>query len=88
MNESYAVLYQEFLMEPRTKEAADSIAAENVYPPAYFDDKKVRYVIVRHSQMGIRGDLYLCSGRSLPRIYTEELLFFFRMTSSADTVLL
>ena len=51
MNESYAVLYQEFLMEPRTKEAADSIAQKMFTHRLYFDDKKVRYVIVRHSQI-------------------------------------
>ena len=40
MNESYAVLYREFLMEPRTKEAADSIAQKMFTHRLYFDDKK------------------------------------------------
>ena len=35
-------LYQEFLMEPRTKEAADSISQKMFTHRLYFDDKKVR----------------------------------------------
>lgn len=78
MNESYAVLYQEFLMEPRTKEAADSIAQKMFTHRLYFDDKKVRYVIVRHSQME-QEELYTCvQGVAYPRIYTEDAAILFQ----------
>ena len=90
MNESYAVLYQEFLMEPlHQKEAADSISAGKCLPTAFIlMIKKVRYVIVRHSQMESEETYTCVQGVAYPRIYTEDAAILFRMTSSADTVLL
>ena len=78
MNESYAVLYQEFLMEPRTKEAADSIAQKMFTHRLYFDDKKVRYVIVRHSQMESEETYTCVQGVAYPRIYTEDAAILFQ----------
>lgn len=40
MNENYAALYQEFLMEPRTKAAADAISQKMFTPQAVFRGQK------------------------------------------------
>ena len=78
MNESYAALYQEFLMEPRTKEAGDLIAQKMFTHRLYFEDKKVRYVIVRHSQME-QEEIYTCvQGVAYPRIYTSDAAILFQ----------
>ena len=89
MNESYAALYQEFLMEPRTKEAGDLIAQKMFTHRLYFEDKKVRYVIVRHSQME-QEEIYTCVAGAwlIQESIPQTRPFFSRMTSSADTVLL
>ena len=78
MNENYAVLYQEFLMEPRTKEAADAISQKLFTHRLYFEDKKVHYVIVRHSQME-QEEIYTCvQGVAYPRIYTKDAAILFQ----------
>ena len=78
MNESYAALYQEFLMEPCTKKAGEAIAQKMFTNRLYFEDKKVRYVIVRHSQMELE-EVYTCvQGVAYPRIYTEDAAILFQ----------
>ena len=78
MNESYAALYQEFLMEPHTKEDGDLIADKMFTHRLYFEDKKVRYVIVRHSQME-QEEIYTCvQGVAYPRIYTADAAILFQ----------
>lgn len=78
MNENYAALYQEFLMEPRTKAAADAISQKMFTHRLYFEDKKVRYVIVRHNQMA-QEEIYTCvQGVAYPRIYTEDAAILFQ----------
>ena len=55
----------------------------------YFEDKKVRYVIVRHSQME-QEEIYTCvQGVAYPRIYTSDAAILFQdEQAAADTVLL
>ena len=65
-------------MEPRTKEAADSIAQKMFTHRLYFDDKKVRYVIVRHSQMESEETYTCVQGVAYPRIYTEDAAILFQ----------
>ena len=78
MNESYAALYQEFLMEPHTCKDGEKIAQKMFTNRLYFDDKKVRYVIVRHSQME-QEEIYTCvQGVAYPRIYTEDAAILFQ----------
>lgn len=51
MNENYAVLYQEFLSNPKTEGQAKLLAQKLFTHRLYCDDKKIRYVIVRHEQL-------------------------------------
>ena len=78
MNENYAVLYQEFLMDPKTSAAGEAISQKMFTDRLYFDDKKIRYVIVRHSQMELE-EIYTCvQGVAYPRIYTEDAAILFQ----------
>ena len=44
----------------------------------YFDDKKVRYVIVRHSQIESEETYTCVQGVAYPRIYTEDAAILFQ----------
>lgn len=78
INENYAVLYQEFLSEPKTREEGKLLAARMFTNRLYCDDKKIRSVIVRHSQLG-REEVYpLSQGVAYPRIYTEDAVILFQ----------
>lgn len=78
MNENYAILYQEFLGDPKTDVQAESIAKKMFTFRLYCDDKKVRHVIVRHNQME-KEESYPCvQGVAYPRIYTEDAVILFQ----------
>lgn len=78
INENYAVLYQEFLSEPHTGEEARLLAGRMFTNRIYCDDKKIRSVIVRHSQLE-REEVYpLVQGVAYPRIYTEDAAILFQ----------
>lgn len=78
MNVNYAVLYQEFCMEPSDLQEAQAVARQMYTCRLYCDDKKVRYVIVRHEQMA-REEIYPCvQGVAYPRIYTEDAAILFQ----------
>ena len=78
IDENYAVLYQEFFGAPQTKEQADAIAPKTFTRRLYCDDKKIRNVIVCHSQME-QEECYPCvHGVAYPRIYTEDAVILFQ----------
>lgn len=78
INEDYAVIYQEFLSEPSTREAAERYARMLFTYRVYCDDPKVRYIVVRHSQLE-REEVYPCvHGVAYPRIYTDDAVILFR----------
>ena len=78
IDENYAVLYQEFLLEPAQKEEADQIAGKLFASRLYCDDPKIREVIVCHSQLA-QQEVYPCiQGVAYPRIYTENAVILFR----------
>lgn len=78
INENYAVLYQEFFGAPATKEQANAIAPQTFTRRLYCDDKKIRSVIVCHSQME-QEECYPCiHGVAYPRIYTEDAVILFQ----------
>lgn len=78
MNEAYAAIYQEFLSAPKTPSEASAVAARMFTTRLYCDDKKIRSVIVRHSQMAVE-EIYPCvQGVAYPRIYTEDAAVLFQ----------
>ena len=78
MNEHYAAIYQEFLTDPKTKEEANAIAGRMFTYRLFCDDKKIRSVIVKHSQMA-EEEVYPCvQGVAYPRIYTEDAVILFQ----------
>ena len=78
MNENYAVLYQEFLSEPKELRQAEAIAKKMFTCRLYCDDKKIRQVIVRHNQLK-KEEIYPCiQGIAYPRIYTEDAVILFQ----------
>lgn len=78
IDENYAVLYQEFLLEPKQKEDADKIAGKLFTNRLYCDDPKIREVIVCHSQLADQ-EIYPCvQGVAYPRVYTEDAVLLFR----------
>lgn len=78
INENYAALYQEFCMEPSDAKEAQAAARLMFTCRLYCDDKKIRQVIVRHSQMA-REEIYPCvQGVAYPRIYTEDAVILFQ----------
>ena len=75
---NYAVLYQEFLLGPKQKEDADKISGKLFTNRLYCDDRKIREVIVCHSQLATQ-EVYPCvQGVAYPRIYTEDAVLLFR----------
>lgn len=78
MNENYAVLYQEFLSNPKTEGQAKLLAQKLFTHRLYCDDKKIRYVIVRHEQLR-EEEIYPCiQGVAYPRIYTDDAVILFQ----------
>lgn len=78
MNEDYAALYQEFAGEPENKKEAEELAGKLFTCRLYCDDRKLRYVIVRHSQM-CKEEIYpFVHGVAYPRIYTEDAAILFQ----------
>lgn len=78
IDENYAVLYQEFLLGPKQKEDADKISGKLFTNRLYCDDRKIREVIVCHSQLATQ-EVYPCvQGVAYPRIYTEDAVLLFR----------
>lgn len=78
INENYAVIYQEFLHHPDNQKEAQAIAGKMFTNRLYCDDKKIRAVIVCHSQME-REEIYPCvKGVAYPRIYTEDAAILFQ----------
>ncbi len=78
MNEDYAVLYQEFLSNPANKGQAELLAKKLFTNRLYCDDKKIRWVIVRHEQLR-EEEIYPCiQGVAYPRIYTEDAVILFQ----------
>ena len=67
MNENYAVLYQEFLSNPKTEGQAKLLVQKLFTHRLYCDDKKIRYVIVRHEQLREEEILPMYPGRSLSK---------------------
>ena len=77
MDENYAVVYQEFLLDPQTGEEAELAAGKLFTYRLYCDDKKIRRVIVCHSQMK-KEEVYPCiQGVAYPRIYTDDAVILF-----------
>ena len=78
MDENYAALYQEFLFEPKNHKEAETAARQLFTCRLYCDDKKIRQVIVRHSQFD-QEEVYPCvQGVAYPRIYTEDAVILFQ----------
>ena len=78
MNEHYAAIYQEFLSDPKTKEEAKVLAGKMFTYRLFCDDKKIRSVIVKHSQLA-EEEVYPCvQGIAYPRIYTEDAVILFQ----------
>ena len=78
MNENYAVLYQEFCLNPQTQQEAQAIARQMFTVRLYCDDKKIRQVIVRHNQMAREQSYLLVQGVAYPRIFTEDAVILFQ----------
>ena len=78
MNESYAVLYQEFLSSPQNRAQAEQIAEKMFTCRLYCDDKKIRKIIVRHNQMAKEESFPCAHGVAYPRIYTEDAVIMFQ----------
>lgn len=77
INEDYAVIYQEFARNPKTKAEAEALGRVLFTCRLYCDDKKVRKVVIRHSQMK-EEEVYFCrDGVAYPRIYTEDAVVMF-----------
>lgn len=78
INEDYAVLYQEFAMNPQTLEEAARIGRMLFTYRIYCDDPKVRSIVVRHPQMN-QEEAYPCvRGIAYPRIYTKDGVILFQ----------
>ena len=78
VSEDYALLYQEYLHSPENQEEARILSGILFVNRLYCDSKKVRCVIVRHSQL-VREELYPCvQGVAYPRIYTSDAAVLFQ----------
>lgn len=78
MDENYAAIYQEFLFDPKSRKDAEEVAEHLFTCRLYCDDKKIRQVIVCHSQLQ-REEVYPCvQGVAYPRIYTDDAVILFQ----------
>ena len=78
MNENYAALYQEFLSNPKTEGQAELLAKKMFTCRLYCDDRKIRYVIVRHEQLREEESYPCIQGVAYPRIYTDDAVILFQ----------
>ena len=78
MNENYAALYQEFLNSPKTEGQAELLAQKMFTCRLYCDDRKIRYVIVRHEQLREEENYPCIHGVAYPRIYTDDAVILFQ----------
>lgn len=78
MNENYAVLYQEFLSCPKNRRQAELIAGKMFTNRLYCDDKKIRWIIVRHEQLENEEKYPCIHGIAYPRIYTGDAVILFQ----------
>ena len=78
LDENYAILYQEFLFDPVSREDGELIAPKLFTYRLYCDDSNVRQVIVRHSQFAEEEVYPCCRGIAYPRIYTEDAVILFQ----------
>ena len=78
ISENYAAIYQEFFAKPENGEYAKALAERMFTNRLYCDDKKIRYIIVRHNQL-VREEIYPCvQGVVYPRIFTEDAAILFQ----------
>ena len=78
IDENYAILYQEFLLNPFSREEGETVAPIFFTHRLYCDDSKIRQVIVRHSQFA-EEETYPCNkGIAYPRIYTDDAVILFQ----------
>ncbi|MCF0132898.1 MAG: hypothetical protein HUJ72_03420 [Blautia sp.] len=78
MNEDYAILYQEFWRELQDEEEQKSLASCIFANRLFCDDRKIRYVVVRHAQLR-KEEIYQCvHGTAYPRIYTDDAVIMFQ----------
>ena len=78
LDENYAILYQEFLFDPLSREEGERLAPKLFTHRLYFDDDKVRQVVVRHEQLQ-EEEIYPCSqGVAYIRIYTNDAAILFQ----------
>lgn len=78
MNEDYAVIYQEFIRDIRSKEIAKAVGEVLFTHRLYCDDKKVRNVIVCHGALE-REESYPCvNGVAYISLYTPEAKIIFQ----------
>ena len=83
LDENYAILYQEFLFDPLSREEGERLAPKLFTHRLYCDDDKVRQIVVRHEQLQEEESVSVQSGRGIyPDIYRMMRQFFFRMTNS------
>ena len=78
MDEDYAVCYQEFFSNPQSKEDAARTTACLFTRRLYCDDPKIRYVVVRHSQMKEEAVYPCVQGVAYPKVYTEDAAILFQ----------
>lgn len=78
MDEDYAVCYQEFFSHPGNREEAQRTTACLFTRRVYCDAPKIRYVVVRHSQMKEEAVYPCVQGVAYPRIYTEDAAILFQ----------
>lgn len=78
MNEDYAVIYQEFCMNPRSLEEGNSIGKMLFTCRLYCGDSRIRKVIIRHSQLDKEEEYPCIHGVAYPRIYTEDAAVIFQ----------
>ena len=78
LDENYAILYQEFLFDPLSREEGERLAPKLFTHRLYCDDDKVRQVVVRHEQLQ-EEEIYPCSqGVAYIRIYTNDAAILFQ----------
>ena len=78
IGENYAVLYQEFFKDPDNSTLAAQLAQVMFTYRIYCDDKKIRQVIIRHSQLKKEEIYPLRQGVAYPRIFTDDAVIIFQ----------
>ena len=76
--EDYSILYQEFMEMPENEEEALSLGSQLFCSRLYCEDRKVRNIIVKHSQL-CKEEVYPCmQGFAYIRLYTDDAAIFFQ----------